>query len=354
MEVVAVDLGGTNIRAARVNSAGKILARGKVPTHGGEGMAAVAERIAELIDKVRSPATCAAGIGTPGVPDPVSGDMLSPAVNIPGSAGFPLCRTLSRRTGLRVMADNDGNLAALGESWLGAGAGEPTVLIFTIGTGIGGGFVVDGKVYHGHHNLGTEFGHVSIDFAGRNCACGGKGCVEAYASAAALGRDARDALQLVIDVNSSEPAAGRTSLSKAGFPPGSQKTVLLKICGGAGKIDRVDAQMVCDGARKNDPLACFLLDRCCDWLACAVGSLINALNPSCVILGGGMALAGETVTSRVMKALQRGRAYGPILKNCKLRVAKLGDDSGLLGAARMALLTCEPHNETCPASYRGS
>ena len=179
-DVVAVDLGGTNIRAARVSSDGKILARDKISTLAKEGgMSAVMERVAGLIQKVRGPETIAVGVGTPGVPDWETGEMLLPAVNIPNSGGFPLSATLSKATKLPVFADNDGNLAALAETWLGAGIGEPYVLIFTLGTGIGGGMVINGKTYHGIKNLGTEFGHVSIDVNGRKCGCGNSGCVEA-------------------------------------------------------------------------------------------------------------------------------------------------------------------------------
>jgi glucokinase len=314
-DVVAVDLGGTNIRVSRVSSDGKIIARDKIPTLAKEGgMAAVMERVAGLIKKVRGPETIAVGVGTPGVPDWETGEMLLPAVNIPNSGGFPLSATLSKATGLPVFADNDGNLAALAETWLGSGVGEPFVLIFTLGTGIGGGLVINGETYHGIKNLGTEFGHCSIAFDGRKCGCGNTGCVELYASASALGRDARDAVR--------NP------------PKEYSPNALLKMC--EGNIDKVDARMVCECARENDPLACFLLDRCCLWLSCGVGSMINALNPSCVILGGGMALAGELLRSRVEKNLNEGRAFGPIWKTCKLRMAKLGDDAGLLGAARMA------------------
>ena len=318
MDVVAVDLGGTNIRAARIDAAGKILARKKVPTKGSEGMPAVAVRIAALIKSVRGPNTQGVGVGTPGVPDPKTGVMRLPAVNIAGSLGFPLTETLAKATGLPVSADNDGNLAALGESWLGAGVGEHVVIIFTLGTGIGGGFVMDGKVYHGNHNLGTEFGHVSIDFKGRKCPCGGFGCIERYASASALGRDAQDALR------------DKTINNGA-------KSALFKQCGGPKGIESLDARMVCEAARAGDPLAKFLLDRCCDWLACAMGGLINAFNPSCVIVGGGMALAGELLTTRIARSLDNGRAFGPIWKDCKLRLAMLGDDAGLLGAGKLAL-----------------
>ena len=314
-DVIAVDLGGTNIRAARVDANGKVLARAKVPTKAEEGMKAAVERIAFLVNKLKGPATKAVGVGTPGVPDPETGIMRLPAVNIPASEEFPLTGEISRQTGLPVFADNDGNLAALGETWLGAGVGEPLVLIFTLGTGIGGGVVVNGKIYHGHHNLVAEFGHVSICYDGRSCPCGGTGCVEAYASAAALGRDARDAVRKL---------------------PADHPTALLRLCGGPAGIDKVDAKMVCDAVRQGDELATKLLDQCCDWLACGIGSLVNAFNPSCVIVGGGMALAGELITSRVTRILDKGRVFGPIWKDCKLRLAKLGDDAGLLGAARMA------------------
>ncbi|MCY3023323.1 MAG: ROK family protein [Planctomycetota bacterium] len=334
-DVIAVDLGGTNIRAARVDAGGKILARDKIATLADEGLKAVVGRIAVLVNKLKKASTVAVGVGTPGVPDPETGIMRLPAVNIAASEEYPLTGEISRLTSLPVFADNDGNLAALGEAWLGAGVGEHVVLIFTLGTGIGGGVVIDGKVYHGHHNMVAEFGHVSICYSGRPCPCGGTGCVEAYASAAALGRDARDTVRKL---------------------PAGHTTALLKLCGGPAGVDKVDAKMVCDAARDGDELACKLLDQCCDWLACGIGSLINAFNPSCVIIGGGMALAGELITSRVTRILDKGRVFGPIWKDCTLRLARLGDDAGLLGAARMAHQALEGTQEhaAAPRSARKS
>ena len=315
-EVIAVDLGGTNIRAARVDGCGQIIARDKISTHASEGMDAVAGRIARLVQKMRSPATVAVGIGTPGVPDHETGDIRLPAVNIPGSMGYPFTRALSRALKLPVVADNDGNLAAVGEAWKGAGVGEKIVLIFTLGTGIGGGCVIDGKAYHGNHNMGTEFGHVSIDFKGRACPCGGHGCLEQYASASALGRDAREALR--------DSFTARSSL-------------LLQMCGGPLGIDSVDARMVCEAARQGDAMAVYLLDQCCFYLGCGVGALINSFNPSCVILGGGLALAGDILLSRVQLAINSGRAFAPIWRDCKMKMAVLGDDAGIYGAAKIAL-----------------
>jgi glucokinase len=315
-DVIAVDLGGTNIRAARVDARGQILARDRCSTHAAEGMDVVAGRIARLVQQLRTPQTAAVGIGTPGVPDHETGDMRLPAVNIPGSQGYPLTRALTRALKIPVVADNDGNLAAAGESWKGAGVGEKVVLIFTLGTGIGGGCVVDGKVWHGNHNLGTEFGHVSIDYKGRKCPCGGHGCVEQYASAAALGRDAREALR--------ESLTARNSL-------------LMRMCGGPLGIDSVDARMVCEAARNGDALAVYLLDQCCFYLGCGIGALINAFNPSCVILGGGLSLAGDILLARVKHALNNGRAFAPIWRDCKIKMGELGDDAGIYGAAKVAL-----------------
>jgi glucokinase len=313
-DVVAVDLGGTNIRAARVDASGKILGRDKISTLAEEGMGAVVKRMADLVNRVRGPQTVAIGVGTPGTPDPDTGIMKSRAVNIPDSQGYPLCPELTKITGLTACADNDGNLAALGEYWLGAARGEHIVLLFTLGTGIGGACVIDGLVYHGHSNLGTEFGHVTIDLNGRKCPCGCVGCLEQYASAAAVGRDAREAL------------------AKGGKE--AQASLLWKLCGG--DAQKADAKMVCDAARDGDAFASRLLDTGCDYLAAGVGSLMNAFNPSCVILGGGMALAGDVVLGRVRKRLDEGRAYAPIARDAKLVAATLGDDAGLIGAARFA------------------
>ena len=283
-------------------------------------MSAVMRRIADLVASVKTPAVRAVGLGTPGVPDPHTGRMRLPAVNIAGSADFPMTGELAAKTGLLAACDNDGNLAALGESWLGAGRGEPVVIIFTLGTGIGGGIVIDGAVYHGHHGLGTEFGHVSIDCDGRQCGCGGRGCVERYASASALGRDAREYL--------------------ASAAPAANETVLWEKCGGNEGLDKIDARMVCDAAREGDVVALFLLDRCCRWLACGVGQMINALNPSCVIIGGGMSASSDLIVPRVERELNMGRAFGPTWKDAKIRAGVLGDDAGLLGARNWRCKRC--------------
>jgi len=310
-DVIAVDLGGTNIRAARMDQAGKILARDRIETKAEAGMGQAVARLAEMIQRLRSKETVGIGVGTPGTPDPGTGCMKSRAVNIPDSQGYPLCPELTRLTGLPAAADNDGNLAALGEYWMGAGKGEHVLIILTLGTGIGGGMVIDGHVYHGHSNLGTEFGHITIDMHGRPCPCGTIGCFEQYASAIAVGRDTREAL--------------------AKGTPEAKASRLWTLCGG--DPQKADAKMLCDAARNGDAFANRLLDQSADYLAAGLGALLNALNPSCAILAGGMALAGDVLFTRVRAALTKNRAYAPIWKDCKLVPAALGDDAGLIGAA---------------------
>ena len=212
--------------------------------------------------------------------------------------------------GLPCFVDNDANVAALGEAWVGAGAGEKVVLMLTLGTGIGGGCIVDGRVYRGKSNRVSEFGHISVDAHGKKCGCGNRGCIEAYASANAVAARAREYLR------------------------SGEKSSMLDAAGG--DVEKVDAQVVCDQAREGDALAGRVLDECCAYLAAGIGNLINAYNPSVVILAGGMSLAGEILTGRIEKELAQGRAYPPILADCRLAVSKLGDDAGVVGAAKLA------------------
>ncbi len=310
---VAVDLGGTNIRAALIDHEGQILKRADTPTQAKEGFKAVVGRIANLIQNIGGDHPVGIGLGTPGAPDPHSGIMMSPAVNIPDSPGYPLGPELAEKTGLPVALDNDANLAALAEAWLGAAQNEPVALLLTLGTGIGGGLLIDGSIYHGLSNI-TEIGHTCISWNGRECACGCVGCFEAYASARAFGRDTQEALK----------AGGEAA----------KKSRLWELCGG--RPEKADARLLCDAAREGDAFAENILDQSCEYLAAGTGSLVNALNPSCVMFGGGLALAGEVLFSRVRAALTRNRAFAPVWERCKLVPAKLGDDAGLLGAARLA------------------
>jgi glucokinase len=165
----------------------------------------------------------------------------------------------------------------------------------------------------------TEIGHICIEVYGRRCSCGCQGCFETYASAAAVGRDAREALR----------SGGEEA----------ESSKLWQRCGG--DLEKVDAKMLCDAARDGDRFAGKLLDVSCNYIAAGTGSLINALNPGCVVLGGGLALAGEVLISRVRALLSGRRAFAPIWRECRLLPSQLGDDAGLLGAALLAFRRAE-------------
>jgi len=254
--------------------------------------------------------TLAVGVCSPGIIDYERGVSVSEAVNIPDWDGMEIGGRMEDALGLPCFVDNDANVAALGEAWVGAGAGEKVVLMLTLGTGIGGGCVVDGRVYRGKSNRVSEFGHITVDAHGKKCGCGNRGCIEAYASANAVAARAREYLR------------------------SGEKSSMLDAAGG--DVEKVDAEVVCDQAREGDALASRVLDECCLYLAAGIGNLINAYNPSVVILAGGMSLAGEVLTGRIEKELALGRAYPPILADCRLAVSKLGDDAGVVGAAKLA------------------
>ncbi|HHN47135.1 MAG TPA: ROK family protein, partial [Planctomycetes bacterium] len=193
--VIGIDLGGTNIRAGRVDERGNIIQRANIDTQAHAGGDVVMRNIIDAARKVASPDVAAAAVVSPGVINPFTGIAESIACNIPGWEGMPIGANLEKSLGIPGFAENDGNAACLAEAWLGAGRGKSPVLIFTLGTGIGGGAVIDGKVYHGRSNKVAEFGHVSVEYSGPRCGCGNFGCLEYYASAGAVRREARAALK---------------------------------------------------------------------------------------------------------------------------------------------------------------
>ena len=308
--VIGIDLGGTNIQGARVDPEGEFLAVNEVKAEVAEGGEATMARIIEVARALVDDSVRAIGVCSPGIIDPVEGVSLSEAVNIPGWDGMPIKARIEEATGLPAFVENDANAAAAAEAWIGAGRGEKVVLMLTLGTGIGGGAVVDGEIYNGKSNRVAEFGHISICHDGKKCGCGNTGCLEAYASANALAARAREVLH--------ESPAGR----------------MLELAGG--DIESVECKTACDAAREGDELACRVLDEVCGYLACGVGSLINAFNPSVVVMTGGMSLAGDVVFGRVQKELEAGRAYPPILADCRVVPGVLGNRAGMIGAARVA------------------
>lgn len=304
--VVAADLGGTNLRAALVNEQGEVFARRERPTP--EGAEAVVAAVGDLLAQVaRASASppLAAGVGSPGLVDADAGIVaLSP--NIPGFRNLQLAAPVSERVGLPTYIENDASAAALGEYRFGAGRGTRHLLHATLGTGIGGGIVIDGRLYRGARGFAGEIGHVVLDPAGPRCSCGSRGCLEALVSGWAFAARARRLIQ-------------------SGNSP-----VLLEI---VGYREPTAADL---------HAAALAGDRQCEaeirngghLLGIGLGGLVNVLNPDIVTLSGGLLNMGEMLLKPMREALF-SIAYGPA-SGTQLATTTLDDDAGLLGAAAVA------------------
>ncbi len=306
---IGVDLGGTNIRAALIADDGRILARVRRETRGADGLEPTLARIAAAIEEVResepSIAISGVGIGCPGPLDPRTGIVLR-APNLPGWIDVPLKAVLEGLVSMPVVVENDANAAALGESWLGAGEGASSLVLITLGTGIGGGIVLGGRIWRGALGFAGEIGHTMFVLDGHPCGCGNRGCLEQYASATGLVRRAREAI-----------ASGkRTSL---------------------GTRPAITAAVIHQEAKAGDALALDLLAETGRILGIAIGSIGNFLNPEVVILGGGLSNAG-TLLFDPLRAEVRKHAFAEVAETLRIVPAALGDDAGVLGAARNAAI----------------
>jgi glucokinase len=307
---IGVDLGGTKILTALVDEQGQVTSRVRIPTPKG-GPEAVVDAVVEAVHEVcaragvdRSAAR-GVGVGAPGPLDPESGVVFEPP-NMPGWRDVPLAEMLSRRLGLCVAVENDANAAAMGEHWVGAGAGIDDLIYITVSTGIGGGLILGGRLYRGVTGTAGEVGHVVIETGGPRCGCGRLGCLEALASGTAIAREARAAVL----------AGQPTSLSVI-------------------PVERLEAEDVARAAREGDPLARKVFARAAAALGTGIANLVNLFNPSLVIVGGGVARAGDLLFGPVRRIVHQEAFERP---GAAVRIvpAGLGDDVGAVGAAAVA------------------
>jgi glucokinase len=304
--VAGVDVGGTNITVALVDEAHHVVAsdRTKTPKKGPER---VVEKIAKAIgDLEGSPE--AVGVGAPG---PVNAGVLASAPNLDGwREPVPLQRLLEDVLGLPVAVDNDANVGALGEWTAGAGQGARFMLGVWLGTGVGGGLVLDGRVYRGALGAAGEFGHMIVHRGGALCGCGRRGCVEAYAGRAAL-----------------EGAA--VTAFEAGRP-----TAMRDIQDELGKT-RMTSAVWARALEIDDPLATRLFNDAVDALGCGIASAINLLDLDTVVIGGGLAeKLGASMVDRIAEATRPRVLTGGDRR--RFVVGALGDDAGIVGAAALA------------------
>ncbi|MBF0524064.1 MAG: ROK family protein [Deltaproteobacteria bacterium] len=310
--VFGIDVGGTNIKLAVIDREGQILDHRKIATRANEGPDAVISRLAnELTSFIQADQGWrirAVGLAVAGAIDARAGVvMVSP--NLTGWRNVPLAERLSEMTGYQVVVENDANMAAFGEGWLGVGRSFQSFLVMTLGTGIGGGLILDGWVWSGPFGCAGEIGHITVDPEGWLCNCGNTGCLETIASATGVVRMASELL------------------AQGGSP------VLENLINENG--DRLTAEIIATAAFKGDALANQVFQRVGRVLGLTAVNLYNLLGLEMIAFSGGMAGAFDLLIGPMREEIKR-RSHILPPENLKLLKGILGDDAGTLGAARMA------------------
>ena len=307
---LGVDIGGTNVKMALVSPAGKILARGQIEAAVERGPEDVFKRIARAVPALLSGdrRLVAAGIDCAGLIDIKRGVLLT-SPNFPGWRDVPIRRIAGRVLGVQTFVDNDANAAAYGEYRAGAGRGYANVVCITLGTGVGGGIIADGKVLRGGHNFAGEIGHVAINMDGPLCSCGNRGCLEAYIGKRALVRSARAKLS-----------------SRGGRILGRLSSRQLR---------SLTPRMIQEAALKGDRTALEVFYEAAEYLGSGIAVLVNLLNPDVVAIGGGVSGAFQLMETRLKQAV-RARVFDEAAAVVKICRAQLGNDSSTIGAALYA------------------
>lgn len=308
--VIGIDLGGTKISGALADLDGKVLSQKTVPTNAKEGEEAVMERIVSIISDVLAESgkanneVKAIGIGIPGPIDAKRGLILE-TPNLPFK-NFDLVSPLMREFNIPVYLDNDANVAAIGEYVFGAGKGTNNMVFITVSTGVGGGAIINGKIYRGNTRNALEVGHMTLLPDGPKCGCGNYGCAEALASGTAIGRQAREAVS----------TGAETALSK---------------------YENVTSYEVFVEAAKGDAVASNVLNTSLNYLGICVANIVITLDPEMVVIGGGVSKGGEIVFDTVRNVVNK-RCFKSMADAVKIVPAGLGTDAGVIGAVALAIL----------------
>ncbi len=307
---IGVDIGGTKVAAGVVDEQGRILARALAATPAGDARAVVETIVGSVARLVDEFTVEAVGLGAAGFIDAGRSTVLF-ASNL-SWRDEPLRAVVARRVGLPVVVENDANAAAWAESRFGAGTGEPDLALVTVGTGIGGGIVLDGRLYRGRFGVAGEFGHIRVVPDGLLCGCGNRGCWEMYASGNALVRQAREMV-----------AAGSPRVAG----------LLARV---GGDPSAITGPVVTDAATAGDPGAIELFEDVGRWLGVGLAGLSSVLDPGRFVIGGGVAEAGELLLGPCRETYLTslpGRGHRP---EAQIVGASLGNDAGLVGAADLA------------------
>ena len=312
MVYIGIDLGGTGVQVGVVGESGTIIARDGFPTGVGRPYQEIIKDMADsslaalakaglTLDDVHS-----VGVGVPGIADARTGRVVF-CTNL-GWRDVPLREEFQRYLNKPVHIDNDATVAGLAESVAGVSAGTDSSVFVTLGTGVGGGIVIHGKVWSGFHGVGSELGHMILELDGEPCTCGNRGCVERYCSATAIIRMARELVARHPD------------------------SLVLTLA--QGDPDNINAKMVFDAAREQDPVGMKVFRRYVIYLSQALASVMQLLDPEVVVLGGGVSKAGSFLLDAVRAEVPRYLLFKE-LPHARIELAKLGPDAGIIGAAML-------------------
>src|SRR5215204_4656503 len=304
--VFAVDLGGTHLRVALVDDTGRILQQLKQETPKGDSAESIIDALASAAESWGSnqSSIVAASIVVPGAVDSGKAVVLQ-APNLPSLVNFALKAELERRLGWSVFLENDANAAAVGEMWMGAARGCRDVISVTLGTGVGGGVILDGKLWRGSHGSAGEIGHTTVDpFSGLKCKCGNTGCLELFASATAIVRMTRESL--------------------SSFPESS----LIS--------EELTAEKVYEAGSAGDELALAVFKRFGMYLGIGLANLINLIDPQIIVIAGGAVNGWDLFAEEMYRQVDERAFRTTAQQQVKIARAECGDNAGLLGAARLA------------------
>ncbi|MDR0845993.1 MAG: ROK family glucokinase [Lactobacillales bacterium] len=289
---IGIDLGGTSVKFGIISASGEILKQWNIPTVQGQIVEDIVASIRENADLSEIEGI---GMGSPGVINYETGTVKG-AYNLGWADETPVKEIIERELQKTTIIENDANVAALGEQWVGAGENADNVVLVTLGTGVGGGVIVGGQLQRGVAGAAGEIGHMCVEIDGYECTCGNRGCLEQYAAATGL-------------------------------------TNIARHYGYAAQFET--AKEIMDAAQKLNPNALEIVAKFASSLGLALANIANILNPSYIVIGGGVSAAGDYLI-QIVEAHFREHAYPGVKHTTKLRIAQLGNDAGILGAARLA------------------
>ena len=304
--VIGIDLGGTNLKAGLVDRDGKIHHRLSIRTDNNADPQTISNQIFELIVKVgaglkSAPANIiGVGLGSPGLVDK-KGETILFSPNLPLWRNIPIKRMVSERFSVPCVLENDANAAAWGEKWVGAGKEANSLVMLTLGTGIGGGIIINNTLWRGVNNVAAEIGHMVIQMDGPKCSCGNYGCIEAYASATSMVRRFKESL-------------------KNGVPSSLKDT------------GEITAKMINDAAFQGDKASLDIIKETGYYLGVALVNIMHILNPEVIVLTGGMIGSGDLLMNPIKQVIKE-KAFEASAKETKIVFSQLGNDAGIIGAA---------------------